>query len=156
MADSNANKPQADRPSAEKLRMMMLEKQMEAMTLAQKAKEAEEKKRTAFVESFMSGHVSDEEGAMIRRLVTNAAADGKMEAMVYSFPSELCSDSGRAINNGDPDWPSTLQGKAKELFERYKTVAQPEGYKLKAMIINFPSGMPGDVGFFLSLAPEAK
>jgi len=156
VADKDANKPQADRPSADKLRMMMLEKQMEAMNRAQKAKEAEEKRRAAFVESFMGGHVSEEESAMIRRLVTNAAADGKMEAMVYSFPSELCTDSGRAINNGDPDWPSTLQGKARELFDRFKTVAQPEGYKLKAMIINFPGGMPGDVGFFLSWAPEAK
>lgn len=155
MTDSDATKPQADRPSAEKLRMMMLEKQMEAMSRAQKAKEAEEKRRSAFVESFMTGQVSEEERAMIRRLVTNAAADGKMEAMVYSFPSELCSDSGRAINNGDPDWPATLQGKARELYDRYKEVAQPEGYKLKAMIINFPGGMPGDVGFFLSWAPEA-
>ena len=43
-----------------------------------------------------------------------------MEAMVYSFPSDLCTDSGRAINNYDPNWPETLQGKAKEFFERYQ------------------------------------
>ncbi len=34
--------------------------------------------------------------------MTKAAADGKYEAMVYSFPSNLCSDSGRGINNNLP------------------------------------------------------
>ena len=52
------------------------------------------------------------------------------------------------------DWPQTLQGKAKEFFDRYQTYGKPQGYKLKAMIINFPGGMPGDVGFFLNWAPD--
>ena len=51
-------------------------------------------------------------------------------------------------------WPETLQGKAKELYDRYTEVARPQGYRLKAMIINFPGGLPGDVGFFLSWAAE--
>jgi hypothetical protein len=100
--------------------------------------------------------VSEEEIATVRRLVMNAVESGKLEAMVYSFPSDLCTDSGRAINSNDPDWPNTLQGKAREFFERYQTFGKPQGYKLKAMIINFPGGVPGDVGFFLSWAPEAK
>ena len=58
---------------------------------------------------------------MVRRLVMNAVKDGKMEAMVYSFPSDLCTDSGRAINNSDPNWPETLQGKAKEFYDRYRS-----------------------------------
>jgi hypothetical protein len=84
----------------------------------------------------------------------NAVKDGKFEALVFTFPSELTSDGGRAINNNRPDWPETLQGKAKELFERYQSIAKPAGYKLKAMIINFPGGVPGDVGFYLNWAPE--
>ena len=78
-----------------------------------------------------------------------------MEAMVYSFPSDLCTDSGRAINNNDPRWPETLQGKAKKFFDRYQTIARPQGYKLKAMVINFPGGVPGDIGLFLNWAPPA-
>ena len=92
---------------------------------------------------------------MVRRLVANAVKDGKMEAMVYSFPSDLCTDSGRAINNYDPKWPETLQGKAKEFFDRYESLAKPQGYKLKAMVINFPGGVPGDIGLFLNWAPPA-
>jgi hypothetical protein len=29
-------------------------------------------------------------------------------------------------------------------------VAQPQGYRLKAMVINFPNGVPGDIGFYLN------
>jgi hypothetical protein len=104
----------------------------------------------------MKTEVSDKESAMIRRLVMNAVSDGKFEAMVYSFPSDLCTDGGRAINSNDPTWPNTLQGKAKALYDRYQTIAKPAGYRLKAMIINFPGGIPGDVGFFLNWADRVE
>ncbi len=142
-------------PSAEALRMSILQKEMEKMDAERKAREAEEKKLSAFTQDFLHKHISDEEIAVVRRLVKNAVQDGKMEAMVYSFPSSLCSDSGRAINNNDPHWPETLQGKAKEFFDRYEELAKPQGYRLKAMVINFPGGIPGDIGFFLNWAPPA-
>lgn len=142
-------------PSAEQLRMKMLEKEMTEMERRQKALDVEQKKRAAVIDTFLHEEVSEKERAMIRRLVENAAAEGKFEALVYSFPSELCSDQGRAINSGDPDWPNTLQGKAKQLFDRYQEVAKPAGFRLKAMIVSFPGGMPGDVGFFLNWEPEA-
>ena len=99
--------------------------------------------------------MTEEEIATVRRLVMIAVEAGKLEAMVYSFPSALCTDSGRAINSNDPDWPQTLQGKAKEFFERYQEFGKPQGYRLKAMVINFPGGIPGDIGFFLNWAPRA-
>jgi hypothetical protein len=142
-------------PSAEELRLMELQKEMEAMDRAQAARAAEEAKRAAFATDFLQNHVGEEERTLIRRLVMNAVKDGKFEALVYSFPSELTTDGGRAINNNRPDWPDTLQGKARELYERYLEVARPQGYRLKAMIINFPGGVPGDVGFYLSWAEEA-
>jgi hypothetical protein len=141
--------------SAAALRMKMLEREMEESTRREQQRAAEQAKREAMLARFLADEVTEEESAMIRRLVLRAASEGKMEALVYSFPSELCSDGGRAINSGDSDWPATLRGKALALYERFKAVAQPQGYKLKAMIINFPGGMPGDVGFFISWAPEA-
>ena len=142
-------------PSAEALRMSVLQKEMEKVDTERKAREAEERKLAEFTQDFMTNHVSEDEMAMVRRLVMNAVKDGKFEAMIYSFPSVLCTDSGRAINNNDPRWPETLQGKAKELFESYEELAKPRGYKLKAMVINFPGGIPGDIGFFLNWAPPA-
>ncbi|MGO8396373.1 hypothetical protein ACC760_37935, partial [Rhizobium ruizarguesonis] len=43
---------------------------------------------------FFRKHVGDKERDIIRRVVIKAAADGKSEAMVYSFPSSFCTDSG--------------------------------------------------------------
>lgn len=148
--------PSAAPKSAEALRMAILEKQMEKADAAMKAREAEKKKLADFTDEFLHKHVSEREIAMVRRLVDNAVKDGKFEAMVYSFPSQLCTDGGRAINNGDPAWPDTLQGKAKEFFDRYQEFGKPQGYKLKAMVINFPGGMPGDIGLFLDWSPPAE
>lgn len=156
MAANNFTDPNATPVSAAQLRQALLDKEMEKLTQYRKEQEAKQKELTKFTDQFLSQHVTEEEIATVRRLVMNAVESGKLEAMVYSFPSDLCTDSGRAINSNDPDWPNTLRGKAKEFFERYQAFGKPQGYKLKAMIINFPGGIPGDVGFFLSWAPEAK
>jgi hypothetical protein len=143
-------------PSAADLRKNLLEQQLAAMDREDKIKERKRQERAKFADGFFKMHVSEEERAMIRRLVMRAVDEGKMEALVYSFPSDFCSDGGRAINNNERDWPTTLQGKAKELYDRFKEVAQPQGYRLKAMVINFPGGVPGDIGLFLSWeAPAA-
>jgi hypothetical protein len=134
--------------------MTMLQKEMERMDQERKAKEVEQKRLSEFTGDFLHNHVTEEEIAMVRRLVMNAVRDGKFEAMVYSFPSELCADGGRAINSSDPSWPETLQGKAREFYERFVQFGKPQGYRLKAMVINFPGGMPGDIGFFLNWAPK--
>ena len=147
---------QAPIPSAEQLRMKLLEEQMKEMDRQDKARAAAQKELAAFTDDFFKHHISDDERAMIRRLVKNAAEKGQFEALVYSFPSDLCTDGGRAINNADPNWPDTLQGRAREMYDAFKARIQPQGYKLKAMIINFPGGMPGDVGFFLNWAPPVK
>lgn len=148
------SEPKQAIPSAAELRMELLRKEMEEMDARAKLRGVEETSRAAIAEDFLRGHVTDEEREMIRRLVRNAVKDGKFEAMVYSFPSELCSDGGRAVNSNRPDWPTTLQGKAQELYQRFVEVAKPQGYRLKAMVISFPGGVPGDVGLFLSWAEE--
>ena len=140
-------------PSADDLRMEVLEKQLAEIDRRQKAKEAEQKRLDEAAKEFLANHVSQKERDMIRTIVMSAVRDGKYEALVYSFPSSLCTDSGRAINNLDPKWPSTLQGKALELYEGFKANLQPKGYRMKALITDFPGGMPGNVGFILSWEP---
>ncbi|ANM08558.1 MULTISPECIES: hypothetical protein [unclassified Rhizobium] len=139
--------------SAEDLRKRALELQLVEMERSEKIKAREAKKHAEFVEDFFRKQIGEAERAVIKRLVMKAAADGKYEALIYSFPSTFCTDSGRAINNNLPGWQKTLQGKAKEILELFEQVAKPQGYGLKAMIINFPDGMPGDVGFFLTWEP---
>lgn len=139
--------------SAEQLRAEILEQELARMREQEALLSVEEKQRSAFAEDFLNRHVGPEELQLIRRVVEFAVRHGEMEALVYSFPSSLCTDDGRAINNAAPNWPETLQGKAKELYDEFERRAKPAGYRLKAMIINFPGGIPGDVGFYLSWAP---
>ncbi len=136
--------------SAEQLRMNALQHKLSEMERENKLKERAEKEHAKFADEFFREHVSEKEREAIRSIVAQAVRDGKMEALVYSFPSDFCSDSGRAINSGQPDWPETLQGKAKELYDSFMKVAKPKGYRLKAMVINFPGGVPGDIGLFLN------
>lgn len=143
-------------PNAADLRMAMISKEMAELDKFEKQKAIRDAQLHEFTESFLTELVSDNERAMIKKLVMNAVANGKYEALVYSFSSDLCTDSGRAINSRLPNWPETLQGKAKQLYDRYTQYAKPQGFKLKAAIINFPDGMPGDVGFFLNWASEDK
>lgn len=79
-----------------------------------------------------------------------AAARGETEVLVMRFPSQLCTDRGRAINNAEADWPSTLTGRPRQAYEFWKEHLQPAKYKLRAIIIDWPGGLPGDVAFFLS------
>lgn len=143
-------KPTNPLPSAEDLRMRMLEREMAEMEKQEKAKKQAAQEHESFSKQFLTAHFTEHERDTVLRLIRVAVEQGKTEALIYSFPSELCTDAGRAINNAQPEWPDTLQGKARELYDRYVEVAKPQGYKLKAMIINFPGGIPGDVGFYLT------
>ena len=65
------------------------------------------------------------------------------------FSSDFCTDKGRAINNFDPNWHETLTGFAKEAYEVWDQHLRSVGYKLRAQILDYPNGMPGDVGMIL-------
>jgi hypothetical protein len=123
-------------PSATELRQEVIKREMEEQKKQEKARTVQEQKVADFAADFLKNQVGEADILAVRRLVAAAVQNGKFEAMVYSFSSDLCSD--------------TLQGKAKEFYERYQKFGKPQGFKLKAMIISFPGGMPGDVGFFLN------
>jgi hypothetical protein len=87
--------------------------------------------------------------AMIMQLVSRAADRGQTEVQVYRFPNAMCTDRGRRINNSEPDWPQTLEGRPKAGYEFWRDHLRPLGFGLKAQILEYPGGMPGDVGFFI-------
>ena len=87
-----------------------------------------------------------------REMVENArksAANGLTDFMLMRFPSQLCSDGGRAIDAPDPNWPGTLRGEPADIFHRWRDELKPHGFQLAAQIIDFPDGMPGDAALFL-------
>ena len=78
-----------------------------------------------------------------------AAARGETEVLVMRFPNTLCTDKGRAINNSEEGWPETLTGRPQQAYEFWKDHLRPAKYRLKAIIVDWPAGLPGDVAFFL-------
>jgi hypothetical protein len=61
----------------------------------------------------------------------------------------LCTDGGRPVNAPLPGWPETLRGEAGEIYLRWKRDLKPSGFHLVARVLDFPGGMPGDIGLFL-------
>ncbi len=100
-------------------------------------------------EAFMSRDIRDDAEQRLARELRRAAENGQREIMPVQFPSDWCKDKGRAINNFDPHWPQTLEGFAARAYDYYIKNLEPLGYKLDARILNYPDGMPGDVGLFL-------
>ena len=119
------------------------------------AREALEKKRKADEErdhlrdAFMTRDLHPDVFERVSRAVKGAAERGERELLALRFSSEFCTDGGRAINSFEPDWPKTLTGFAKRAYEFWRKELEPHGYKLRAQIMDFPGGMPGDVGIFL-------
>lgn len=93
--------------------------------------------------------MSDEEHAQIVRRVFRAADNGQTEVIAMTFPAALCTDKGRAIGNCDTHWPQTLPLKAKSFFDHWRRIEGPMGYGLRAQILTYPDGLPGDVGLIL-------
>ena len=97
--------------------------------------------------------VSEEEG--IRRgivIIERAVRNRSTQVLIHRFPNSLCTDGGRAINQQEPGWESTLTGVPKEIYELWYKHFRPKGYTLRAEIIDFPEGLPGDVGLTLKWA----
>src|SRR5262249_1373794 len=80
----------------------------------------------------------------------HAAEAGQTEVQVYRFPNELCSDRGRRINNSEPEWETTLEGRPKAAYEFWHDHLRPLGFGLKAEVLEYPGGLPGDIACFLT------
>ena len=78
-----------------------------------------EEKQKHEVEELIGTHISDESWRNLLHGARAAAEQGLKEFMLLRFPSQLCSDGGRAVNVPDPDWPATLRGEAAEIYLRW-------------------------------------
>jgi hypothetical protein len=114
-------------------------------------KEQEEKQKAVMAEFHQPAARSPEQlMQVLMPLVTRAAERGQTEVQVYRFPNSLCTDGGRRINNSLPNWEETLEGRPKLGYEFWRDHLRPLGFGFKAEVIEYPGGMPGDIGFFLT------
>jgi hypothetical protein len=116
-----------------------------------KRKAGEEEKAALIAQMSKPSGVSDEEAIQrALRVIERAASNGLTEVLVYRFPNQMCTDRGRAINQQEPGWETTLTGVPREIYVLWSKYFKDQGYKLRVKIIDFPGGMPGDVGMTLS------
>jgi hypothetical protein len=139
-------------PSALACRTKIAEVQGEKASEYMRAKAKADAEKKALMDrlSEPSGVSDDERMRRAAAIIQRAVSNGLQEVEVGRFPNALCTDRGRAINQMEPGWEETLTGLPKEVFQFWKKHLQPRGYKIKYQIVDFSSGMPGDVGISLS------
>jgi len=125
------------------------EKEDAAIREALERKTRLEQQHKDLYKEFTERHLRPDADKRFSEAVRQAAERGEREIQVLRFPSDYCSDRGRAINNAEPDWPRTLTGFAKESYDAYDKWLRPMGYKMRAEILDFPGGMPGEVALFV-------
>jgi hypothetical protein len=146
-----AIKPDELLPSAgDVMKKIALAEAEEASKEAAKFAAAEAEKKALLDLYTKASGVSDEEG--IKRaikIIERAVSNRKTEVQVCRFPNRICTHKGRAINQQEPGWENTLTGVPKEIYQLWAKYFRERGYKLRVEIIDFPSGMPGDVAMTL-------
>jgi hypothetical protein len=123
----------------------------EAAKAAREHQRAEAEKRKLMEQLQKPSGVSDDE--RIKRavaIIERAVRNGKTEVEFIRFPVEVCTDRGRAINQQERGWESTLTGLPKELYDAWAKYFRPRGYKLRAEIVQFTGDRPSDIGMTLS------
>lgn len=113
---------------------------------------AAEAEKRALIErlSKPSGKSEEEKIQLASTIIQRAVRNGLTEVQVYRFPNTLCTDKGRAINQMEKGWENTLTGIPKEIFQLWTDYLQPRGYRIAYQVIDFPGGVPGDIGITIS------
>jgi hypothetical protein len=96
---------------------------------AERRAAAERRRRQ--LKELIEHHVSDQAWRLMLHNARQAAERGQSELMLLRFPSQLCSDRGRAINTMEPNWPANLRGEAAELYLRWERDLKPSGFHLR-------------------------
>jgi hypothetical protein len=151
---ASAEKASKALPTAQQMMEKLALAEADKASEAARKHAAEEAEKTALIDKLTKpSGVSDEEALKrVALIVERAVSNGLTEVQVFRFPNSLCTDHGRAINQQESGWEATLTGLPKEMYEFWDRQLRPLGYKLKVQIVDFPDGMPGDVGISLKWA----
>ncbi len=140
--------------SAQELRKKIAIAEGEKASATMKKLDAAEAEKKALLDKMSrpSGLSDDEVLEKASIIINRAVENGLSAVQVYRFPHTLCTDNGRAINQAEEGWEKTLTGIPKEIYEFWQRQLRSRGYHIRYEIIDYPGGMPGDVGVVLSWA----
>jgi hypothetical protein len=138
-------------PSAKALMEKIALGEAEKASEEMRRHEKEEREKKALIDRLTKPSGLSDEQVMKKAaaIIERAAKNGLTEVQVYRFPNSLCTDRGRAINQQEPGWETTLTGIPKEIYEFWDRQLRPLGYRLRVQVIDFSSGVPGDIGLSL-------
>src|SRR5688572_17475406 len=103
--------------SPKELRRISDQKALAEARQASEMMEKQEAEKRKLREAFLERDLHPEVRARVSAVVKRAAERGENEVLAVQFPSSYCKDSGRAINNLEPDWPQSLDGFARHAFD---------------------------------------
>jgi hypothetical protein len=154
MADAKAtpkSDPLAVLPTAQDLMKKIALREAEKASAAMHELSAAEAEKKALLDKLSKpSGVSDEDRlARAANIIKRAADNGLTEVQVGRFPNDLCTDRGRAINQREPGWEKTLTGLPKEIYDFWDKHLKSRGYKIAFQVVDFPGGVPGDIGITL-------
>jgi hypothetical protein len=115
----------------------------------ERARAARRRRRVA---ELIEQHISDKHWRQLIHQARLAAERGERQFKLLQFPSALCSDAGRSINSEQSGWARTLRGEAAELYLHWERDLKPQGFPITARVLDFPGGIPGDIGLSLNWA----
>lgn len=133
-----------------------------ALARKAKAKAAEERahrervaaEHQAMRDAFDKQELPPDALERVMSLVMKAVELGEKEALVYHFPSEFMKDSGRCLTSHHGDWRAQMTGAAARAVAAFDAQLAPRGFALRAGILDYRDGMPGDVGFWIGWQEE--
>jgi len=139
-------------PKASDVMMRIAEAQAEKAAAHDRQKAAEQAEKDSMIKmlSQPSGLSEEEKVKRAATVIKRAMDNGLLEVQVYRFPNAICTDHGRAINQAEPGWEKTLTGIPKEIYHLWHDHLREKGYKIRYQILEFPGGLPGDIGITLS------
>jgi cyclopropane fatty-acyl-phospholipid synthase-like methyltransferase len=144
-----SNPPSGQVVNVKDLQRIADEKETEKLKeiLARRNKEEDEERQAR--QDFMAREIRPDGIDRFNGWVRRAAEQGRSDIEILRFPSEYCTDRGRAINNFEAGWPETLTGAARKVYDAYVQHLRAQGYKIHAKILNYPDGGLGEVGIYI-------
>jgi hypothetical protein len=136
-------------PDANTLRTRLALREAERAAAAERERNAAEAAHQKWVDALRSPTLPPDAEERLARRIALAIEQGKFEIELFRFPPEITTDRARAINQAEPGWERTLTGLPKIAHDYWAKNLRAKGYTLRAEVVSFPGGMPGDCALYL-------
>lgn len=135
---------------------------------AEQLQRRQQEELAAYKQRLENFHLVDQMVPVQLQRLKHAFERGESELMVASFPSDFCTDGGRAvISAGEPpinqptkeeaarqaelpDWLLSMPAGIRTAHEYWKKHLKAGGFGFTARVISYPGGKPGDIGIFIT------